>query len=479
MIARNLFVKPISVMLLVVLFGHAEVRTTASGAERNTDAIRPYEDNPRYWQYQGRPVLLLGGSNTDHLFLMEGLREHLDEIAACGANYVRNTMSQREGVELKPHLRLPSGKFDLDQWNDGYWRRFADALRWCGERDIVMQIEVWDRFDFSQEHWQNSPWNPKNNVNYTHAATGLAANYPAHPSRDRQPFFHSIPGMEGYDAKLDQIRSRQERFVARMLEESLKYPNILYCMDNETSTAPRWGQYWMGFIRAKAAEAGVPVFTTDMFDDAWNPTKSGKLRMALDDPATYPFLDVSQVNSRTFNEDHWNNIFWIAQQREAHPRPLNHTKIYSDGQFSFGTGLPQDGVERFWRNLIAGSASVRFHRPTAGIGLNDVAKACIRAARKIESEVPFWEVRPAMGLLGRRETDEAYLAADPGRKYLLYFTDGGEVDLDLSNAKGSFSLKWVNVDTGDWGDTTTILAASRVAIAAPSRGNWAASLTKR
>ena len=129
----------------------------------------------------------------------------------------------------------------------------------------------------------------------------------------------------------------------------------------------------------------------------------------------YPFLDVSQVNSRTFNEDHWDNIDWIAQTARGHPRPLNHTKIYSDGQKNFGTGTPVDGVERFWRDLIAGSAAVRFHRPDSGIGLNDTAKACIRAARKAESHIPLWEVTAAMELLGDRESDEAYLAALPVR----------------------------------------------------------------
>ncbi|MDP6556201.1 MAG: hypothetical protein QGG71_16145, partial [Pirellulaceae bacterium] len=67
------------------------------------DRIQIYTQNLRYWQYKGQPVLLLGGSKTDHIFLAEGLKEHLDEIATVGANFVRNTMSQREGVDLKPH----------------------------------------------------------------------------------------------------------------------------------------------------------------------------------------------------------------------------------------------------------------------------------------------------------------------------------------------------------------------------------------
>ncbi len=441
--------------------------------------IQPYANNPRYWQYEGQPVLLLGGSKTDHIFLADGLKDHLDEIATAKANYVRNTMSQREGVDLKPHKRLPNGKFDLEQWNEDYWQRFADCLRWCHERDIFIQIEVWDRFDFSREHWDISPWRPQNNINYSGTETGFAAAYPEHPSRDRQPFFHTIRGMERYDgAKSDLIRHHQERFVEKMLSESLTYPNVLYCMNNETSTDPKWGHYWMAFIRNRARQQGKTVYCTDMFDDAWKPKQSEKLREAFDNPEMYPFLDVSQVNSRTFNQDQWENFFWIAQQREAHPRPLNHVKIYSDGKYSFGTGTPVDGVERFWRNLIAGSATVRFHRPDAGIGLNDIAKACIAAARKAETRIRMWEVATAMELLGNREPDEAYLAAKPGEKYLLYFTDGGSVTLDLRGRPQDYDMRWISVSTGEWGESMKVTGGKRVEISAPGQLGWVATLVK-
>jgi len=101
--------------------------------------------------------MLLGGSQTDHIFLHEGLLEHLDEMHAVGANYVRNTMSQREEQDLKPHKLLDDGTFDLNQWNEEYWTRFQNMLKWTAERDIFVQIEVWDRFDFSQDNWDTSP----------------------------------------------------------------------------------------------------------------------------------------------------------------------------------------------------------------------------------------------------------------------------------------------------------------------------------
>ena len=86
---------------------------------------------------------------------------------------------------------------------------------------------------------------------------------------------------------------------------------------------------------------------------------------------------------------------------------MNHTKIYSDGQTDFGSGTPQDGIERFWRNLLCGSASARFHRPTAGLGLNEVAQGCIRAARTVETLVRFWDLEPHMDLLTDRTENSA------------------------------------------------------------------------
>ena len=72
-------------------------------------------------------------------------------VVALGGNYVRCTMSQREAIELKPHKLLEDGTFDLDQWNDEYWTRFENLLRWTAEREIIVQIEVWDRFDHSRQ----------------------------------------------------------------------------------------------------------------------------------------------------------------------------------------------------------------------------------------------------------------------------------------------------------------------------------------
>ncbi|MCP4782901.1 MAG: hypothetical protein GY903_04355 [Fuerstiella sp.] len=464
-----------------------------SAADRNADRIQPYAKNQRYWQYKGQPVMLLGGSKTDHIFLADDLEAHLDEMQAVGANYVRCTMSQREGLDLKPHERLPDGKFDLEQWNDEYWKRFADCLKWCDERDIIIQIEVWDRFDYTDaremNYWKISPWRPDNNVNYSYQQTGFQETYRDHPSRDKQPFFHTIPGSNHYQKKYDLIRHHQERFVDRMLSYSLPYGNVLYCMNNETSTDARWGQYWIEFIQARAGEQDVTVCTTDMFDDAFEGDKAEHTPIVFSDVQHYMFADISQVNSRNYDQTHWDRLQWLLAQVNRHPRPSNHTKIYGSGYKSFGTGGPEDGIERFWRNILGGSASSRFHRPDSGNGLNDFAKGSIKAARLLESQVKFWDITPQMELLSQRDPNEAYLSAKPGDRYALYFTNGGSVGLDLSGAKGSFDVTWISVSMGITTQTSansgyrpakkTITGGSVVTLSAPYKGGWVAAIVKR
>ena len=459
--------------LLLISLVPAFSQQSADGM-KNADCIQAWSENPRYWQFKDKPVLLLGGSKTDHLFLAENLLDHLDEMKEVGANYVRNTMSQRESMELKPHKLLDDGRFDLNQWNEDYWTRFENMLSWTSERDIIVQIEVWDRFDFSRENWRDSPWNPGNNVNYTCEQSGFSREYPKHCSEDKQPFFHSIPGMPMYIPMLDRIRSHQENFVSKILSYSLKYGHVLYCMDNETSTPPEWGKYWIGYIKSKAKDQGVSVYITDMFDDAWKGPKSRNTKNIFADPGHHMFADISQVNSRNFNDDHWEKALWLIDQvQHVKIRPCNHTKIYGGGYYSFGTGGLEDGVERFWRNILAGSASARFHRPEAGNGLNERAKACIKAARLIEDEIKFWNIEPHMELLSDRLPNEAYLAANPGEQYLLYCTYGGSVGLDLSNTKGPFRMKWVSITEGRWLDKEEVIEGGTIVkVVAPHKGGW-------
>jgi hypothetical protein len=391
-----------------------------------------------------------------------------------GGNYVRCTMSSRDEGDVWPFERDPAtGLYDLRRPGVEYWQRFERFLKLAAERDIVAQVELWDRFDFVSQPWQRNPYNSRNNVNYTASESGLKEEINTHAGLRENGFFRSVPALEDNPLVLAYQRAQ----VDELLSRALPYGNVLYCINNETNESPEWGRYWIEMIQERAAREGAPVYTTDMFDDGYKGDESEQYPVVFDQPDIYTFVDVSQVNSRNFHEIHWLKMRWMVEQAKRHPRPANNVKVYGGGHAFFGTGGLSDGVERFWRDLIGGCASARFHRPPSGNGLNGKAQASIRAARKLEDLIKLWDVEPHIELLVQRP-DEVYVAARPGEAYVLYFADGGAVGLDLAGVQGRLRLRWISVASGEWGGKVGIEGGEVVSISAPGTGGWIAAIAR-
>jgi hypothetical protein len=185
-------------------------RITGIGPD-DTGRIQPYSENPYYWQYKGKPMLLLGGSWQDNLFNHPiGLERHLDLLQSVGGNYVRNTMSHRNEGNVFAYKQV-DGKFDLDQWNEEYWRRFDNFLKLTHERDIIVQIEIFDRHDLSTDHqshggWSKHPFNPANNITYTPETSGLPVDIGSNHGWTH-PFFVVVPALQDNELVLGYQRA--------------------------------------------------------------------------------------------------------------------------------------------------------------------------------------------------------------------------------------------------------------------------------
>lgn len=442
------------------------------------DRIQPYNQNRFYWQYKGEPVLLLGGSVEDNLFQIPNLEEHLDLLKSVGGNYVRCTMSSRDEGDVWPFERdSQTGLYDLNRPGKAYWVRFERFLQLAAARDIIAQFEMWDRFDFARAPWQSNPYNPKNNVNYTAAESGLVEEINTHPGQKENAFFRTVPALDNNTVVLQYQHSQ----VDKMLSISLQYGNTLYCMDNETNESPAWGAYWAGYIREKAQAVGLDVETTEMWD-AWDLTDEQHAN-TLDHPELYTFVDISQNNHRP-PIAHWNNPQVIRERIRAsgHIRPVNSVKIYGANSGRYGS--TRDAQERFWRNIFNGFASSRFHRPDSGLGLNEIAQAHIRSMRMFAAEIDIFACEPANELLQNRSWNEAYCAAVPGDEYGVFFPDGGNVLLDVS-ALGDrpLLLRWLDIRRCAWaGESSQVHAndAGLIRLVSPvEEGYWAALVKGR
>jgi hypothetical protein len=422
--------------------------------------LRVSDENPWYWQYQGRPILLIGGSDEDNLFQFRKLETHLDLLAAAGGNYVRNTMSSRDPGDLMPFMRDSLG-FDLAQPNHAYWDRLEDLLRMARERGVIVQIEIWDRFDFVREPWLDNPFNPRNNVNYTAEEIGLADRYPLHPNRQENPFFRAVPSLDDNRPLL----RYQKDYVDRLLSISLRFDNVLYCISNETRGAEEWSRYWAEYVRNAARAAGVEVQVTEMWDP--HDLADSMHTRTFDHPQLYDFVEVSQNNHRT-GDEHWDSLLSARQRLMHNPRPMNNVKIY--GADSGPYGSTADALDRYWRNVLGGAASVRFHRPPYGLGLSRLVMAHLISTRMVMEVIDHSEMAPSSGLR-ERSPNEAYLAAGEGQ-FVLYFPSDGNVSLHLPAGRREWSGRWLRPDEARWEGEWFPIPSGSMTAATPDRGRW-------
>jgi len=438
----------------------------------NDERIRPWHKNAYYWEYKGKPVLLLGGSDEDNLFNHPDLvMRNLDALTKCGGNYIRCTLSCRDPGNVWPFMKVDN-KYDLDRFNPEFWNRLRKCLKEAYKRDIIVQIEIWDPHDFwnrgDRRPWLKSPWNPTMNLNYTSKNTHLLEEWSYHPSNKPQPFFLS-PIFK------DEVLLRyQEKFVTRVLEETLEFPNVLYCIDNETRAPPEWTLYWAKFISERARAYGVKIQLTEMWDP-WD-LRHELHSVTYTHPEFFTFTEVSQNNWQR-GKTHYERLLWFRKilVKYGRPRPMNNVKIYG-APMPRHSAIPELNLDRFWKCIFAGCASARFHRPPTGIGLNEVAQRAIKVARAFTSSFDIFHCEPRPDLIFDSKP-EAYCLAKPDEVYALYFPQGGKVRMRISDYSRSLEVMWFNPEKIAFTIKEVLqMKNGTVNIKAPSESLWLALL---
>jgi hypothetical protein len=463
--------------------------------------LSPYTANPFYWQDgSGDPIVLIGGSDHDSIFQWNynALVTHLDLLKASGGNYIRNTMNSRSWdpindfqVDGYPQPFAKTGNiFDLDQWNTVYWNKLRTFLDETQQRGIIVQLEFWDMAPIVQPSaWPTTPWNPKNNVNYTVQNTRLKIS----PRGNSNEFLNTIPSLNNDSLVL----FYQQKYVEKVLSIASQYDHILYQIDNETFMSSNVSTYWANYIRSLAAKPiyiaesrryRPPTYKLTNFQLA----SETEISNAINNPQTFNYLDISQ-NGGNSGQKHYDNLVWYRNQvKNSAIRPINHVKTY---RFNWPTGTEfknrteatqAEGIAKFWRTIFGGAASVRFHRfntktPKPGIGLTVLGQAQIKSARMFLDAINIFAMAPNNNVLSSRSKNEAYALANVGQQYAVYFTGQGDriANINLSSAPGTFTQRWLNVSNKTWQASTTVNGGSSLTLQTPQQfGQWVVVLTR-
>jgi hypothetical protein len=356
-------------------------------------------------------------------------------------------MSDRDEGNISAFKQLEDGLFDLDQWNDEYWDRLTFFLDETAKRGIVVQLTLWDQFDLGRER---DPWTPEHNMNLSREVLG-----------DRDDFYSTV------EANNEEGLQYQNAFIDKLLSITLSYDHILYNINNESSEGGIWEDYWVQAIKQDAEERDREVYVTTMQFDA-----SNSVRHVMTNRDLYDFVDISQNNQDSRGgrgQGHWDNILFLRDKIASHPAgpmPMNNVKVYGarDG-VNYSAGTESEAIDRFWRNVFAGCASSRFHRPAEprawGSGLNDRVQTNLKAMSMLLAELDIFSSSPHNDLLSHRVAVgtmmEAYATANIGRQYAVYFPPGRyTVDLDPWIYVDELHVRWLDIDRLTWSDPEVV-----------------------
>ena len=201
------------------------------------DPIRLHPQNPHYFLFRGKAVALItSGEHYGAVINADfDYRRYLSALQAAGLSYTRlfpgsyvevpaksfgiqrNDLAPAPGRLVAPWARSTAtgyagggNKFDLDQWDPEYFKRFDDFLTEAGNRGIVVEISLFSS-QYGDAQWAMSAFNPANNVNQTAAID-----------------WKRINTLEN-----GKILAYQERYSRKLVHDANKFDNVIFEIQNE------------------------------------------------------------------------------------------------------------------------------------------------------------------------------------------------------------------------------------------------------
>ena len=428
------------------------------------------ERNRHYFEYRGKPIWLSGHSRLwpltgwippttepvgkphegagGHFAVGRTYRDEVARVAESGGHLFRMTPfwpdAWQGGIPM-PFKQLEPGRFDLTQWDEAYFEAFRDFFALSAERDIIVQLEIWDRPGLSQWHpsrWPAHPMNPDHNINY---GTDV------------------LPGGDGdgnivFGERLFYTTARGERpellehhrnYVQKLLDETKAFPNVIYCIENEGCGGIEWEAYWAKIIRETISDAVITAMPLDANEHTWRSYFDAPHFNCLDGGGTglrYAMLD-TVGNDAGFNESQsrlrYDRIALLRETMakyyllmEAYPEKTR--PVYVSNNF----GKVLDSI---WAMFCSGAAGLRYHRRVWD-ETEEVYRWVLAFNTFLdETGVPFVDMAPS----NHRLSGHGVCLANE-KAAVVYLPTDLPVTLTIPDSTGQVRIRLFDCDQGKW-----------------------------
>ena len=439
--------------------------TFACNAPVENKPVTLHPDNPHYFQYQGKPAVLITSAehygavlnlDFDYVTYLKTLAEdnlNLTRVftgpyvePAGAFNIEKNTLAPLPEKFICPWARSETpgysnggNKFDLNKWDDAYFTRLHDFMKEAKKRNVVVELTLFCPF-YGDHQWQLSPMNATNNVN---------GGGPA----DRTHVYTLD--------KSGELLAVQETLVRKMVEELKEYPNLIYEICNE----PYFG--------------GVTM--------EWQHHIADLIREAEKDFQNKHLISQNIANgSEKIKDPHsavsvFNFHYATPPVAVAHNYHLN--KVIGDNETGFKGNADSTYRKEGWAFIFAGGALYNnldysftaehengtFQYPVTQPGGGSPAlRKQLAVLREFIESFDFLKMKPDTTVLeGRHRFTAAEVLAESGKQYGVYLFGKGSHDIRLSIPAGTYSVTFVDPVTGASQDGGSMTSDGTLAVKTP------------
>jgi len=466
-------------------------RHAASGRRANEPAQQPASQkrlsvdrsHAFYLRYGDGYLLLIGASDRQALAIWRSgkgfqWRRYLNDLAANGFNYVRQDATAWTGLTdfrryaaqfAQPNwafARTGPGaavdgqpRFDLTRFDEGYFReRLLPFLREAERRGIIVELTLFEDCRSSRA-FTGCLYASPNNVNALELQPGDDPHADAALSNRR-------------------LLSVQEDYVARLLQATREFGNVIYEVANETGGA-RWVAHFVEFIHRRLPGALVsageqsssyePV--TGRCDLIAKHRGTGGLYRTDEDVLRHR---QSLVVFRQGKKPVLHNEFFLFANRST--ADLNFVRKMFWADFT-GGGHANFYDFTWWRGTGRTVDEGRPSQPPP----REILNAGKFLRRFVEQgNVPFWTMEPHDELASRagREGVRPFVFAQLNAVYVVYIVQARTVTLDLSRTQGTFTGRWFNPREGEFSPEFKVEGGREREFQATDGKDWVLHLKK-
>ena len=407
--------------------------------------LRVDPDNPHWLRYGDRAIALFGsGLWTIIPDQSVDIQDHNRWYAEAGANANRATLfafctTVNDGNGLAPWPRSGAGlardgrpRFDLDRWDERFWRRLHEYLSDCERRGIFVLLQMFDEpfLEGGEDRWGANPFSPENNVSHVPDLPGGAG---GNAARGAEAAF--------YDPDNQVLMRYQDALIARLLDETAaRYGNIIYeigneiNLDSETPKQVQWQQHWIEFFRRYEREHNVELLLTN--DTRRSLAAAAGAGFQVINDHGFPLPRGDRMTPEAILKQ-------VTADFAEFRRPIINSRPASDPDRSdYPDRVSEDQGRRiFWSYFLAGGHVISFRTTEESWKGGRAAERIVGGLQFLIGLTNLERLRPRPDLV-----QGGLCLADPGKEYVVYLPEGGSADVDLSDLPQGRSLPVVRYD---------------------------------